>query len=293
MGKDFNKFLLFGIDSFTGEYLVREIKKSFPNPKIYGTSLLKKNDNIFQCDIASFNQVRNIINLVKPDYIINLAALSHTQKFHPIKYYEINTIAVENILRAIDYPIKKILLPSSAAVYGQNSYPKEEDCPHPLNHYGCSKLSMENIAQKYFSHLPIIITRPFNYTGIGQSADFVLPKIVRSFRTKSPLTLGNIYVKRDFSDVRWVAKIYILLLRSEIESEIFNIASNTSYALQDILAYLQNLTNVELPISIDNKLIRNDEIEEIRGSNHKLFHFFKNAPKPIPIQETLQWMIGK
>ena len=71
---------------------------------------------------------------------------------------------------------------------------------------------MEQIAQTYSSDLNITITRPFNYTGVGQQSKFIVPKIVEHFKQKSStLKLGNIDVWRDFSDVRWIAEAYTSL----------------------------------------------------------------------------------
>ena len=76
---------------------------------------------------------------------------------------------------------------SSATVYGnqKTSVLDESLAPSPNNYYGISKLAMEFMVRNYFEAFPVIITRPFNYTGIGQSKNFVVPKIVDHFKKKS------------------------------------------------------------------------------------------------------------
>ena len=65
------------------------------------------------------------------------------------------------------------------------------------------------MAKSYFNEMPIIITRPFNYTGIGQNENFIIPKIVSHFRSrKSEIVLGNLDTYREYNNVEWLANIY-------------------------------------------------------------------------------------
>ena len=108
------KVLIIGINSFTGKHL----SKYLLNNKfdIYGTSLEELNkNNIFQCDISNKNSLKNIIEKIRPNYIINLAGISFVGNSNRELFYRINVLAVENILEScleIDNynPLKIILL---------------------------------------------------------------------------------------------------------------------------------------------------------------------------------------
>ena len=85
--------------------------------------------------------------------------------------------------------------------------------PAPVNHYANSKLAMEHTARTYGERLPLLITRPFNYTGPGQATHFLVPKIVEHIkRRETVIELGNTHVSRDFSDVRDIVAVYAHLL---------------------------------------------------------------------------------
>ena len=85
-------------------------------------------------------------------------------------FYNVNVLGAMNLLAGLTaLPVKprKVLLASSANVYGNcDASPiTEGQLAAPVNHYAMSKLAMEQMAWTYLDRLPIVITRPFNYTG--------------------------------------------------------------------------------------------------------------------------------
>ena len=270
------KVLIIGIDSFTGKHLATYLHKY--NFKVFGTTItVTQKENIFRCDITNKQDVKQIIEDIQPDYIINLAAISFVGNTDKTLFYQINVIAVENILEVIleahNYQPKKIILVSSATVYGnQPSYVLDESLvPNPVNHYGISKLAMEQIAKNYFSELNIIITRPFNYTGIGQAENFLIPKIVSHFKEKQDMIeLGNLDVFREFNDISYVCEVYKRLLETNVKSEIVNIASNRLIALKDVLITMNKIAKYHIEVKVNPKFIRKDEIIRLSGSPEKL-----------------------
>ena len=237
------KVLITGIDGFTGQHLNKYLlNKGY---KVFGTSLKNEKENIFKCDITKKDEIQTVINKIKPNYIIHLAAISFVGYENNNEFYNVNTIGTENLLMSINNVVDKILIVSSAAVYGNQSSEvlDESMCVNPNNHYGISKYSAEQITKNYFDKLPIIITRPFNYTGVGQKDIFLIPKIIKHYKEKKEvIELGNLDVIREFNSVKFVCEAYFRLLNCEYKSEIVNIASGRGVKLLDIISYMNEIS---------------------------------------------------
>jgi len=280
------KVWLIGADSFTGIHLIPTLEKE--NYHVDRTGV----------DITQQQQVEEAMLRIQPDYIISLAAISFVPDGEDESIYAVNTLGPQNILEAclkLEQAPKKIILASSANIYGiQAQEEMDESCtPNPINHYGCSKWAMEQIAATYLEQLNIIITRPFNYTGVGQDIKFLVPKIVDHFKQKKTiLKLGNIDVWRDFSDVRWVSEVYTQLLGvlNPVVKPV-NICSSTIISIREIILTLQKLANYTFEVESNPELTRNLDIKRQKGNNEKLFKLLPDLAPPIAIEETLQWML--
>jgi GDP-6-deoxy-D-talose 4-dehydrogenase len=270
------KVLIIGIDSFTGQHLKRYlINYDFD---VHGTNISSNSNKIYKCDITLKNQIKDIIKELKPNYIINLAGISFVGNDNKELFYKVNVLAVENILESVleieNYIPNKIILVSSATVYGrqEDNILDEFMTPNPVNHYGISKLAMEQIAKTYYDKLNIIISRPFNYTGIGQDEQFLIPKIVNHFKeNKQYIELGNIEVYREFNDIDFISEAYRRLLENSITNEIVNIASNRIIALKDVITNMNKIVGYEMVIKVNPLFIRENEIIKLSGSTKKLF----------------------
>ena len=163
-------------------------------------------------------------------------------------------------------------------------------CPQPANHYGISKLAMEHMAWMYRDKLPIIIARPFNYTGIGQSEQFLIPKIVSHFKRKEKvIELGNLHVAREFNDVEFVCEVYEKLLRSSFVSETVNLCSGKAISLLEIIAYMNQISGYNIEVKVNPLFVRENEIKRLVGSTKKLKKAISTI-KNIEIEETLRKM---
>ena len=288
-----NKVLITGIDSFTGKHLSSYLEKS--GFDVYGTSLFANADKKYQCDITQKNQIIDVLKIVEPDYFIHLSGISFAAHENSEDFYKVNTIGATNILDAfleLNLKPQKIILASSATVYGNQGLEvlDESLCPKPANHYGASKYAMECLASSYFEKLPIIVTRPFNYTGVGQAENFLIPKIVKHFKEKKKfIELGNLDVNREFNDVSLVCDIYEKLLKCEKVSETVNICSGRGIKLLDVIDIMNEIAGYSIDVKVNSAFVRKDEIRSLTGSSEKLFNMIGSVEQ-CSFRETLKKM---
>ncbi len=289
-----NKVLITGIDGFTGVHLERCLAGQ--GYDVYGTVTCKTNrQKYYQCNITDAVQIDAVLAEVNPAYIIHLAAVSFVGETNASLIYDVNVIGSENLLQAAAKRCKalhKVILASSATVYGNQGKEvlDESMCPKPVNHYGISKLAMEHVASNYMESFPLLITRPFNYTGLGQAEHFLIPKIVKAFKDrKQTIELGNLDVSREFNAVDFVSDVYSRLLTSAKAEGVVNIASGRGIALLDVIAMMNEIARYEIQVKVNPAFVRKGEIKSLTGSKEKLVHFIGDI-KQKTFKETLQEM---
>ena len=289
-----NKVLITGINGFTGVHLEQYLKNQ--GLDVYGTVISTPTaSHHLQCDITKKAEVDKVVSTVRPDYVIHIAAISFVGESDASLIYDVNVIGTENLLQSfIDHNInpKKVILASSATVYGNQGKEvlDESMCPAPVNHYGISKIAMEHMAGTYFDKLNIIVTRPFNYTGIGQASHFLIPKIVDHFKAqKSEIELGNINVAREFNDIRFVVDIYHKLLLCDAKSTTVNLSSNQPIMLLEVIEIMNKIAGYKILVKVNPAFVRPNEIKSLAGSTAQLENIIP-ASEPVPLQQTLLTM---
>ena len=207
------RVLITGVQGFTGRYVAAELERH--GWDVWGLGSQPSDVPRYHCvDLLDGVALRGVIELVQPDAVVHLAAIAFVGHGDVDAFYRVNLLGTRHLLEALahsPHPLQCVLLASSANVYGNatEGVLTEATPPQPANDYAVSKLAMEHMARLWMDKLPIVIARPFNYTGVGQSVTFLLPKIVAHFQQRaSVIELGNLHVWRDFSDVRAVAQAY-------------------------------------------------------------------------------------
>lgn len=192
------------------------------------------------------------------------------------------------------------LVVSSSEVYGKpRRLPIDEDAPLLADRaYGRSKIGTEQAAlAAHAAGRGIVVIRAFNHLGPGQRESFAAPSFARRVLALkrgevSEIRVGNVDVRRDFTDVRDVVRAYRLLLeglvRGDLRQEppIVNVGSGRSVTIRDVLAVLCRLADVPMLLREDPALVRPDEAPEIRADISRVNELVGWRPQ-IPIEQSL------
>ncbi|OBS34248.1 GDP-mannose 4,6-dehydratase [Pseudomonas syringae] len=287
--------LITGINGFTGRFMANELAAQ--GCEVLGVgSQPSDSPSYYQVDLADVAGLRKLLADTQPDIVVHLAALAFVGHGAADAFYQVNLIGTRNLLEAIDACGKVpdcVLLASSANVYGNASSGMLDETtpPAPANDYAVSKLAMEYMASLWHARLPIVIARPFNYTGVGQAENFLLPKIVSHFSRKaSTIELGNLDVWRDFSDVRAVVSAYRGLLEARPVGQTINVSSGVTHSLREVIDMCRDITGQDIDVQVNPAFVRANEVKTLCGNNARLRALVHDWETP-PLRETLSWML--
>ena len=287
--------LITGLRGFTGHYMAQELTAA--GYRVYGTVMPGEalGPDVYPVDLCDCEAVARIVDEVQPDVVAHLAGIAFVAHSNAELIYRVNVVGTRNLLEALangKHRPTSVLLASSANIYGNASVPviDENVPPSPANDYAVSKLAMEYMARLWMDKLPIVIARPFNYTGVGQAENFLLPKIVAHFRrNEQRIELGNLAIARDFSDVRMVARAYRRLLAVAPSGEAFNVCSGASHSLANLIDMMSEIAGYRIDVQVNPAFVRANDVLTLAGSNSKLTAVIGQLD-PTPLSETLRWM---
>ncbi len=303
------KVLITGSEGFVGQTFIKAANDKY---FIFGLTLSDKfppTDNLenlryIEGNILNRALIKNILSDFKPDVILHLAAIALTTKNDMEEVMEVNFNGTLNLylsLLEVQQKIKynpKVIFISSAEVYGKSKNPdniKEEDPFYPTSVYATSKAAGDRLSYQLSqtNNLWTLELRPFPHTGPGQRTGFFVPDMVSQIveienGKKEEISVGNVDVTRDYSDVRDVVEVYKFFVENEYyQGDAFNISSGNPIKLTEILKILKSLSNKELKFKTDPARLRKNDNPIFVGNSDKLKKFAGWEPK-IKIKDTLK-----
>ena len=273
---------LTGADGFTGRFVADALTKA-------GAVCVP-----LTADLRDPSAVTHAVEALAFDRVIHLAAHAFVAAADWRAFYSVNLLGTFNLLDAVarSAPGARCILASSAQVYGPGAEGllNEDAATHPANHYALSKMAMEQGSALWRDRLDIVVTRPFNYTGIGQGIEYLIPKIVDHFRRRAPvIELGNLWVKRDFGDVRSVASIYAALALTDDTPQVVNIGSGVLSSIEDILDTLRYLSGHRPEIRVNPAFVRANDVPVLGCDPTRLRSALPRIEQHT-LADTLAWM---
>ena len=304
------RLLVTGASGFVGLHLLQAAQARLPDwdvagwyhgPKPARTGAVRWSS----VDLDSVHAVAAGVGETRPTHVLHLAAAADVggSFSNPHQAFSVNTMGTLNLLEALrqEAPDARLLIVSSADVYGEafkSGVPVDEKTPiNPQNPYAASKAAAELIAQSYVKlGLHLVIARPFNHIGPGQSEHFAVSAFARQLARievglQPPrLQVGNLDARRDFSDVRDIAAGYISTIeRMERLSSglVLNFCSGVSRRIRAVLNELIVVSGANVEITQDPARMRPSDIPFAAGNPERARRLLDWRPKH-PWQETLE-----
>lgn len=264
------RVLIFGVSGFVGGYLTKEFQQH--GYEVYGSDAVDKHPEgipFRKADLLNAEAIAELLAEIRPDTIVNLAAISSVGLSWKIPQttIQVNVVGALNILeaaRAIT-PMPKVLFIGSSEEYAESDKPISETSPLNANNpYGISKMTQERFAESYRERygMKIYCVRAFNHTGVGQNSNFVIPswckQVAEISQSGKPgvMRVGNLNVSRDFGNVKDIVRAYRMVLESDDCSVVYNIGTGNSVLLKDLLDYIVSLSEQPITVKVDPALIR-------------------------------------
>jgi GDP-4-dehydro-6-deoxy-D-mannose reductase len=171
---------------------------------------------------------------------------------------------------------------------------RETNPLRPLSPYAVSKVAQDYQGYQYFQSygMRIVRTRAFNHTGPRRGDVFAMSSFAKQLASielgssEPVLRVGNLEAIRDFTDVRDVARAYVLAATRAEPGEVYNISSGRGHSIRELLDTLVALSGVEVNVKVDPQRLRPSDVEILIGDSTKFRERTGWVPT-IPLETTL------
>lgn len=310
------KYLIIGGAGVFALHLIKKILSLKSTTKLISIGRSIERTSAFTLDIGkgdkrySYKQIHltfetdkliELIDNIKPNYIINFAALAHATSWNKsFRYYDTNITALSKICEHLydKKYLKQFLQIGSSEIYGPTLYPaKETDIPNPTSPYAISKLAADYHILSCFNYngFPGNIIRPSNCYGPAQLMYRIIPKAILFGLTgkKFPLEGGGTS-KKSFMHATDLAEAIIKILHSKKLGQIYNAGTSTPVTMKNIIELISKklLLDTKKFIKISSPRLGEDKQYWINSS--KIKNELKWQPKislEAGIDDCISWVI--
>lgn len=199
------------------------------------------------------------VDSLKPNYIINFAALAYANSWtKSSRYYDTNITALSKLCEHLYEKkyLKQFLQIGSSEVYGSTARPaKETDTPNPTSPYAISKLAADYHILSLYNHMgfPGNVIRPSNCYGSGQLTYRIVPKaLIYGLKNKKFPLEGGGKAKKSFMHTDDLSEAILKILKSKKYGEIYNAGVKKPVTMKEIVEEVSNYLDIKLNDFITN-----------------------------------------
>jgi GDP-4-dehydro-6-deoxy-D-mannose reductase len=309
------RVLVTGVTGFAGSHLV-DYMLTRNDCEIFGIQRwrspmdnvehFKDRITLVECDLRDASSTRDTLERIRPDWIFHLAAQSFvpTSWSAPTECLTTNVLGELNVfeaVRRIGLPCR-IQLACSSEEYGmvqEDELPIRETNPlRPLSPYAVSKVAQDLLGYQYWMSwkVDVVRTRGFNHEGPRRGPVFVASDFAKQIadiekgRKPPVLHVGNLEARRDFTDVRDMARAYWLALEKCAPGEVYNICRGKAWSIREVLDLLLGMTKTKIEVRQDRMRLRPSDVPVLIGDRTKFTQATGWEPT-IPFERTLEDML--
>lgn len=311
------KSLITGITGFAGSHLTELLLNighevwgtTRPRSSTSNIDKIKYKLHLEDADLLDSHSLYTIVSKIKPDYIFHLAAQSFVQSSwaSPANTMELNIVGTVHLFEAVRRAMidPAIQIACSSEEYGlvyKNELPIKETNPlRPQSPYAVSKVAMDYLGYQYNQSygMRIVRTRGFNHTGPRRGEVFVTSNFAKQVaeiekgRKEPVIEVGNLEAQRDWTDVRDMVRGYLLAVEKDKGGEVYNICSEKTVKVGDMLDLLISMSKIKDKIRIkeDESRMRPSDVPILLGDCTK----FRKATgwKPeISFEKTMEDLLN-